>query len=58
MQLSDGSDHSVEKLGSHVKAILPTWKESLCAENKVGDAGSPVALILCSSAIRCVEFLR
>jgi len=59
VQLPEDSDHSVEKLGNHVRPVIgPTWKESLCNENKVGDPGSPVVLVLCSSAIRCVELLR
>lgn len=59
VQLPEDSDHSVEKLGNHVRPVIgPTWKETLCNENKVGDPGSPVVLVLCSSAIRCVELLR
>ena len=59
VQLPEDSDHSVEKLGNHVRPVIgPTWKETLCNENKVGDPGSPVILVLCSSAIRCVELLR
>lgn len=59
VQLPVDSDHSVEKLGNHVRPVIgTTWKETLCNENKVGDPGSPVVLVLCSSAIRCVELLR
>lgn len=59
MELTEEIDRSTEKLGSHVKRVIgPIWKESLCTVDKDGDAGSPVVLVLCSSAIRCVELLR
>ncbi|XP_024378112.1 uncharacterized protein [Physcomitrium patens] len=59
VELTEEIDRSTEKLGSHVKRVIgPIWKESLCTVDKDGDAGSPVVLVLCSSAIRCVELLR
>lgn len=59
MELGEEIDRSTERLGSHVKAVIgPVWKESLCNVDKNGDVGSPVVLVLCSSAIRCVELLR
>lgn len=59
VELSEEIDRSTEKLGSRVKAVIgPVWKEFLCNVDKTGDAGSPVVLVLCSSAIRCVELLR
>lgn len=59
VELSEEIDRSTEKLGTRVKAVIgPIWKESLCNVDKAGDPGSPVVLVLCSSAIRCVELLR
>jgi hypothetical protein len=59
VQLTEDCDHSVDKLGTHMKPLFgPTWREVLCEEARVGDPGSPVILVLCSSAIRCVELLR
>ncbi|KAG0588712.1 hypothetical protein KC19_2G263800 [Ceratodon purpureus] len=59
VELGEEIERSTEKLGSRVKAVIgPVWKESLCNVDKTGDAGSPVVLVLCSSAIRCVELLR
>ncbi|KAH8971790.1 hypothetical protein BDL97_02G160700 [Sphagnum fallax] len=59
VQLTEDCDHSVDKLGTHMKPVFgPTWREALCEEARVGDPGSPVILVLCSSAIRCVELLR
>lgn len=59
VELSEDIDRATENLGSRVKAVIgPIWKESLCTVDKTGEAGSPVVLVLCSSAIRCVELLR
>lgn len=59
VELTEEIDRSTEKLGTRVKAVIgPIWKELLCNVDKAGDAGNPVVLVLCSSAIRCVELLR
>ncbi|KAL2634285.1 hypothetical protein R1flu_005764 [Riccia fluitans] len=61
--LSDERDRSVESLGFHMKRMVPKWKDILCGprdteQESLRAAGSPTLLVLCSSAVRCIELLR
>eukprot|EP00252_Welwitschia_mirabilis_P006723 TRINITY_DN17620_c0_g3_i1.p1 TRINITY_DN17620_c0_g3~~TRINITY_DN17620_c0_g3_i1.p1 ORF type:complete len:243 (+),score=59.92 TRINITY_DN17620_c0_g3_i1:116-844(+) len=61
IKLPKSLDHQEENLSKHVKYIFgPKWKEVLCKPNLEDDIlpGSPVLLVICSSAIRCMDVLR
>ncbi|ESO01664.1 hypothetical protein HELRODRAFT_192229 [Helobdella robusta] len=41
---------------SFLRELIPKWKRSMKMNS--GVSGSPIVIIVCSSAIRCVEFIR
>eukprot|EP00249_Psilotum_nudum_P007349 c20494_g1_i3 orf=460-1212(-) len=61
VKLSPERSRSCESLGWHIKRMFgESWQDVLCkgedGNNK--EKGSPALLILCSSAMRCVELLK
>lgn len=62
VELSNTMDHNIQNLTKHVKTIFgSSWEEVLCEGNLVegnAEPGCPAILIICSSAVRCVEILR
>ncbi|CAI5708745.1 unnamed protein product [Peronospora destructor] len=49
--------HRLELLPSYIHRLLPTYKKEFLGKGKRRDK-SPVLLILCSSALRCVELIK
>ncbi|GMH29118.1 hypothetical protein Nepgr_030961 [Nepenthes gracilis] len=62
LKLSEELNQDASNLGEHMKAAFgSSWKEVLSegqlVEGKI-DPGSPTVLVICSSAMRSLEFLR
>merc|ERR1712126_786752 len=49
---------SISNFPAYLKNIVPTWSEDCETLTKSGSKGSPVMLIVTSSAVRAVELLR
>ncbi|KAH7352122.1 hypothetical protein KP509_19G030700 [Ceratopteris richardii] len=55
----EGEDREIQNLHKHVKNMFKgTWAKFLCESGRDREKGSPMLLILCSSATRCVDILK
>ncbi|MCO5584765.1 hypothetical protein L7F22_038697 [Adiantum nelumboides] len=55
----EGQERDCNNLSKHVKSIFKeTWENSLCKVDGGKEKGSPMLLVLCSSAARCLDFLK
>ncbi|EFJ07629.1 hypothetical protein SELMODRAFT_448377 [Selaginella moellendorffii] len=60
VEIPSNQDHCIENLASVIKGIVgSSWESSLCS-GALGDLepGSPIVLIVSSSAVRCVSLLK
>ena len=59
VQLQIGRERDSQNLCDHVKSMFgDSWSTAVQDIDSSKEKGSPSLLILCSSAIRCVELLK
>jgi len=51
-------EHTTEGTAAFVKSIVPNWKERFSTSGSSEEYGQPLLLVICSSALRCLDVIR